>query len=52
MAALDYVITQLKETLTKPVVLDYEPTNKANNTKLVKDKNFRANQRKQKQIQH
>ena len=41
LAALDAVIAQLKETLSKPVVLDYEPTNNANNTKLVKDAKFR-----------
>lgn len=52
MASLDYVIAQLEETLAKPVVLDYDPVNKANGKKLVKDKNFRDNQRKQKQIQH
>ena len=51
MAALDYVIAQLKEALNKPFVLDYEPVNKVNIQKQVKDKNFRATQRKQKLIQ-
>ena len=51
MNSLDYVIAQLEETLKKPVVLDYAPVNKANGQKLVKDKNFRANQRQQKAIQ-
>jgi len=51
LASLDYVIAQLEETLTKPVVLDYDPVNKVNGKKLIKDKNFRDNQRKQKQIQ-
>ena len=46
LAALDYVIAQLKEALNKPFVLDYEPVNKVNNQKQVKDKNFRATQRK------
>ena len=41
LEALDGVIAQLKEVLTKPVVLDYEPTNNANNTKLIKDAKFR-----------
>ena len=50
MAALDAVIAQLKEILTKPVVLDYEPTNKVN-TKLIKDAKFRQDQRNQKAIQ-
>ena len=51
LAALDHIIKQLEEVLVQPVVLDYDPVNKANGKKLVNDKNFRENQRKQKQIQ-
>ena len=46
LKSLDSVIAQLKDALTKPVVLDYDKNNANQSKKLVKDKQFRDTQRK------
>lgn len=46
--SLDKIIQALKDVLEEQAVLDYEPTNKNQDSNLVNDKGFRDQQRAQK----